>query len=105
MPDALDLTCPCEDGLPDPCTVCGMGAADGACQLDRVNAERHSDAYTRGVSDGRRAYRTQVEALIMIKTPSAERCSKAPLETGRSMQTLRWTLQEILSSLPKVDER
>jgi hypothetical protein len=35
MDDAL--TCPCKDGLPDPCTVCGE-PADGTCRLDEANA-------------------------------------------------------------------
>ncbi|HUW00844.1 MAG TPA: hypothetical protein VMW08_00700 [Acidimicrobiales bacterium] len=37
MDDAL--TCPCKDGLPDPCTVCGE-PADGICKLDEANARQ-----------------------------------------------------------------
>lgn len=32
--------CPCIDGLPDPCTLCGE-AADGICQLDTLKGWRH----------------------------------------------------------------
>lgn len=38
------LKCPCEDGLPDPCTVCGE-PADGICKIDLVR----SDTYQSGV--------------------------------------------------------
>ena len=52
MADQLDLECPCEDGLPDPCTVCGAGAKDGVCQLELVNTQRHSTAYAHGYQIG-----------------------------------------------------
>lgn len=32
--------CPCVDGLPDPCTLCGE-AADGTCQLGTLKMWRH----------------------------------------------------------------
>jgi len=35
-----DPTCPCRDGLPDPCTLCGE-PADGVCQLDTLKGWKH----------------------------------------------------------------
>ena len=33
-----DDKCPCVDGLPDPCTLCGA-PADGVCEIDTHPAE------------------------------------------------------------------
>lgn len=33
-------TCPCEDGLPDPCTLCGE-PADGICRLNTLIGWKH----------------------------------------------------------------
>jgi len=52
MADSLDLGCPCEDGLPDPCTACGEGTANGICKLDLINAQRRSTAYAHGYQNG-----------------------------------------------------
>jgi len=52
-----DLVCPCEDGLPDPCTLCGE-PADGICRLDLVQ----SDAYRRGVEAERQRILGRLDA-------------------------------------------
>lgn len=36
----VEPECPCEDGLPDPCTLCGE-AADGICQIGTLKGWRH----------------------------------------------------------------
>jgi hypothetical protein len=33
----IDLRCPCEDGKPDPCTLCGADAKTGVCGASRLD--------------------------------------------------------------------
>jgi hypothetical protein len=42
-----DLVCPCTDGLPDPCTVCGE-PADGICKLEVVTSSYYQERYDEG---------------------------------------------------------
>ena len=35
-----DDKCPCVDGLPDPCTLCGA-PADGVCEIDTLVGWKH----------------------------------------------------------------
>jgi hypothetical protein len=37
---AEDVTCPCRDGVPNPCTLCGE-PADGTCQLGTLKMWKH----------------------------------------------------------------
>ena len=79
-----DDKCPCVDGLPDPCTLCGA-PADGVCEIDTLVGWKH------------RAQRAEAEARQLREQDAAlveaNRSLGADLERLReAIKTIAWTI-------------
>lgn len=71
-----DKGCPCEDGLPDPCTMCGE-PADGICKIDFVRGAA-VDARVAAAVDAERARGVEVVKELRARRGTAQHRPRSP---------------------------